>query len=151
MAVAKKKAEFTPDDATLEFAAQLIEDASATDLRGIYSRRKRDRELAALRAEARAECRREMAHHIRAFKCRRDLDATAVLARIAEEIALGRDGVISLVDAWPLAWKGWLTIDMRVRCNSNSIPPSTSFQIELTDEGRAELHRPTPPSGTGEE
>lgn len=139
MAAVKKKAEFTPDDETLEFAAQLIEDASLTDYRGVWAKRKRAREDAEVRKAAREECRREMAEHIRAFKGRRDLDATAVLARIADEIALGKNAVISLVDAWPLAWKGWLNIDARFRCNSNCIPPEGSFTIELTDEGRAVL------------
>jgi len=141
MAVAKKKPEFVPDDETLEFAAQLIEEPSFTDMRGTLTRRKRDRAKALERQQAREECRREMAEHLRAFKARRDLDATAILARIAEEIELGRDAVIRLVDAWPLAWKGWLNIEARIRCNSNSIPPETHYHIELTDEGREVLKR----------
>ena len=53
----------------------------------------------------------------------------------------------SLVDAWPLAWKGWLDITATIKCNSNWVPPETVYRIELTDKGRqvlverAALHR----------
>lgn len=149
MSVPKKKADFVADDETLEFAAQLIEDPSFTDYRGAFAKTKRGREAAAVAIKAREECRREMAEHVRAFKSRRDLDAAAILERIAEEVALGRNAVVSLVDAWPLAWKGWLNIEARIRVNSNHIPPETHYHIGLTDKGRSVLEARRPDKEVG--
>lgn len=49
------------DDATLEWAAQQIEESDLFDIGGIAARRKRDREDAALRSRTRIELKRELA------------------------------------------------------------------------------------------
>lgn len=128
----------TPDfhdaDAVLEYAAQLVEKGSFADLAGVFSKRKRDREDAELRRKTKLETRKECAEFIRAFKSRRDLDPVSVLRSLAE---LGEyDHCIHVVEAWPLAWKGWLNITCATLCNSNSVPPKTTYRIELTDKGR---------------
>jgi hypothetical protein len=131
--------EFADADSVLEYAAQVVERDSFADLAGIAARRKRDREDAALRRQTREETREECAESIRACKSRRDRDAVAVLRDLAE---LPRDRCqhgIRLLDAWPLAWKGWLNINCTIQCNSNSVPPETDYWIEITDAGRAVL------------
>jgi hypothetical protein len=72
------------------------------------------------------------------MKARRDLDAVAVLRHLAE-LSLDHRHDGSLIDAWPLAWKGWVDIDCTIRCNSNWLPPQTTYRITLTDKGRAVL------------
>lgn len=128
------------DDATLEYAARLVEGPSFADLRVVMARKKRAREDADLRYQARLELKAEIAAHLRAMKHRRDLDAMTVLARLAELSPDDRHD-IHLRDAWPLAWKGWLRIDVTVCCTSNSIPPEARYQISLTEKGRAILEK----------
>lgn len=123
------------DDATLEWAAQEIEQGSLLDLRGIMAPRKRDREDAELRMAARRDLRKELAEHLRAFKSRRDLDARETLKRVVER-SNESDCGIALDDAWPLAWKGWINIHATILCNSNQIPPETQYSVTLTDRGR---------------
>ena len=125
-------------DAVLEYAAQLIEELSFVDLAGTMAKRKRTREDAELRVRTIGETRKECARHIRAFKSRSDLDATAVLRRIAN-LKPNQRHDIELVDAWPLAWKGWLRIDVTICATTNQIPPPTEYKITLTDKGRAAL------------
>lgn len=136
--------DFADSDAVLEYAARLVEEGSFADLRGIWSKRKRDREDAELRRQTKEETRKECAEFIRAFKSRRDLDAVNVLRKISEQSDTAYS--IHLIDAWPLAWKGWLNIYCTVKCNSNCLPPETIYRIELTDEGRALLAQEAPPS-----
>lgn len=121
-------------DEALEYAAQLIEQSSLLDIAGIWAKRKRAREDAALRMRSREELRAEMAAHLRAMKSRPDLDADAVLERVVEWSAKSDFGMC-LTEAWPLAWKGWLNIEATILCNSNSIPPQTRYSITLTDRG----------------
>lgn len=139
-------------DEILELAAQIAEQSSLLDLRGIMSKRKRDREDASLRMAAREELRTEIADHIRYAKASRRHDPIAILADLA---ALPDDyrHDMHLTEAWPLAWKGWLDIEMTVRTNSNSVPPEAQYRIRLTEEGRAVLAAqavPTPPKPEGE-
>lgn len=125
------------DDATLEYAAQMIEESSLLDLIGIGARRKRQREDAALRMETREELRRDMARHLRAMKGRRDRDAIAVLEHLAT--LDGGDHVSYLSDAWPLAWKRWVKIEAIINCADNCVPPETHYRITVTDRGRQAL------------
>jgi len=126
-------------DEALEFAARLIEEANFGDVLGIAAKKKRAREDANLRMEARLEMKRECARTIRAFKGRRDLDAVEILRRIADDAEKTGQAGINLIEAWPLAWKGWLDIHCKVKCNSNCLPPETIYTIELTERGRAML------------
>lgn len=130
--------EFSTSDEVLEYAARLIEEASFTDLAGIWAKRKRDREDAELRRKTILETRQDCARLIRAFKNRPDLDAKNVLQRLSE-LRPCDNHVAYLKDAWPLAWKGWLNIKATVTCNSNCVPPETGYQIEITEDGRAVL------------
>lgn len=129
--------EATRDD-VLEWVARELEEGSFLDLRGIMSKRKRDREDANLRCDARVEMRREFAAHLRAMTGRDDLSAISVLRRIYE-LSPDADHVAELQHAWPLAWKGWLTIECILTTNSNWIPPQTRYRIVLTESGRAVL------------
>lgn len=124
-------------DEILEEAARYIEEMSFLDLRGLASKRKRDREDAALRCETIKETRKQLAADIRGLKENKRGDAVEVLKMLSE---LG-DGWHApyLRDAWPLAWKGWVDIQATVRLNSNSIPPETEYRITLTDKGREVL------------
>ena len=88
-------------DQALEHCARMIEEGSFLDLQGIMARRKRDRENAQLRMEARIEMRKEMAEHLRAFIKRPDLDPVNVLRRIVAE-PQGPRAMLDLVEAWPL-------------------------------------------------
>lgn len=130
--------DFKDTDAVLEYAAQLVEEGSFTDLAGIWSKRKRDREDAELRRKTKEETRVECARFIRAFKSRRDLDAVNVLREFAENDGQ-EDRHFGLIEAWPLAWKGWLDIEAIVKCNSNCHPPETRYRITVTDAGRKAL------------
>jgi hypothetical protein len=123
-------------DETLEYAAQLVETPHFLELRGVMAKRKRAREDAELRRKTWEEFRTETASYLRAMKTRPELSAASALARIAEHGCHGH-----LVDAWPLAWKGWLNIYAVVRCNSNGVPPETEYRVELTDKGRVVLAR----------
>lgn len=131
--------DFSDADAVLEYAAQLCEEMFVEEIAGIAARKKRDREDAALRSNTVKATRLRCAAHIRAFKSRHDLDARAVLCRFAD-LSDEHDHVAHLHDAWPLAWKGWCTIECRIVCNDNSIPPRTQYRIRLTDKGRAVLN-----------
>ncbi|WP_211662716.1 hypothetical protein, partial [Klebsiella pneumoniae] len=66
------------------------------------------------------------------------LDAVAVLRNLAG-LPTDGDHVADLTRAWPLAWKGWLTIECILTCSSNSIPPRTAYRIRITSKGRAVL------------
>lgn len=122
-------------DEILEYAALMVEESSLLDLRGIMAKRKRDREDAALRMAAREELRKEIAERIRYSKNSRKGDAMAVLAALPDDYRHD----MHLTDAWPLAWKGWVDIEMTVTTNSNSVPPEAQYRIRLTDKGRAIL------------
>lgn len=134
MALANKPPAGDHVDEVLEYAARLIEEISLGDIAGIGAKKKRAREDANLRAATIEKTRKECAAHIRAFKSRDDLTAVAVLRRIAE--LKGDRHEYELIDAWPLAWKGWLRIDVTICASSNSIPPPTRYTITLTDKGR---------------
>ena len=125
-------------DETLEFAAQIVEQDSLLDIQGIMARRKRQREDAALRADVRRQQRAEIAAHIRALMGRPELSANAVLARLA---TLPDDHLhdMYLMDAWPLAWRGWLKIVATISCTSNCVPPEIEYRIRLTERGREAL------------
>src|SRR5690242_16919601 len=102
------------DAGTLEWVLALIEEPSLLDLVGIAARRKRDREDAALRGEAREEQRREIASRIRALAANKADDPIRILREIANRPNAG-----SVMAAWPLAWRGWLTITAQIHCASN--------------------------------
>lgn len=124
-------------DAVLEFAAQLCEQMMADEIAGVWSKKKRVREDAALRGEAMKDARLKCAATIRAFKSRPDLDPVNVLRRLAERGS--RPATIDLRDAWPLAWKGWLDINVTVCCTSRSLPPEAGYTITITEKGRMVL------------
>lgn len=134
----------TPEeyDAVLEMAAQAIEGASFTDFAGISAPRKHDREIARARADASREERKQNAETIRRLKGRRSSDAIEMLRKLSTLDE--RQHVMHLIDAWPLAWKGWLTIEAMLVCNRNQIPPECSYRIRLTDTGRQVLATPAP-------
>lgn len=131
--------DFSDADAVLEYAAQLCEEMFVEEISGLAARKRRVREDASLRSNTIKETRLRCAAHIRAFKSRHDLDASAVLRRFAD-LSDDHDHVAHLRDAWPLAWKGWCGIECRIICSDNSIPPRTQYRIRLTDKGRAVLH-----------
>jgi hypothetical protein len=131
--------DFKSKDDILEYAARLIEDTDISDMRGIMSRRKRDREDSELRMLTSAEVRQRCASQIRAMKERPDLTPEATLRDIAENEGGYQGHAMILRDAWPLAWKGWVNIECRIRCNSNCVPPETEYWITLTDRGRKVL------------
>lgn len=140
MADVDRRAGWTPDDETLEYAARLIEETDFSDLRGCMADTKAGQLEFELRYEAREETRRSAARLIRAMQSRADLDARAILKRIVDDIAESKPPqAMYLIDAWPLAWNGWLNIECHLKCNSNSVPPSPDFTISLTDKGRAVL------------
>ena len=127
------------DDDLLEQIAQEVERLDFGDLAGILAKRKRQREDAEVRRLARVEQRAQIAEQIRSMKTFRRNDALAVLERIATETAEMDRHDILVMQAWPLAWKGWLNIFASIQCNSNCIPPTMSYRIELTEAGRAAL------------
>jgi hypothetical protein len=134
----------TPPDSTatvdevLEYAALLIEDTDLSDLVGILAKQKRGREDAELRLKTSKDVRARCAAHIRAMKNRPELGAVATLRDLAE-LSTDDDHAAHLREAWPLAWQGWVNIKATIRCNSNCIPPDTTYRIELTDRGRKVL------------
>lgn len=136
MSVIDYPAEDAPRDVVLEWAARRLESVWPSDIAGLGARRKRDREVAAKRRQIAEEVRAECASHLRAFIDRHHLSVEATLTEIAK-LAPGRDHMLFLARAWPLAWKGLVEIECRVRCNSNQLPPPTSYHIALTDKGRA--------------
>jgi hypothetical protein len=130
------------DDATLEFAARfIVESTSISEDFPRRLKRKRDREDLALKLKTMAELRESLAAKLPEVKKRDNVSPTQILRGIADDIGSSHylGDVIHLVDAWPLAWRGWLTIESRIKCNSNSIPPRVSYHIELTDKGREVL------------
>lgn len=138
MSVIDYPAEDATRDAVLEWAARLVEAPSASDWSGIAARRKRDREDAALRRDAARDARAECATLLRAFIGRPELSVCAVLEQIAE-LKPDVNHAMTLVAAWPLAWKGLVEIECSTKCNSNQIPPPTRYRITLTDKGHAML------------
>jgi len=124
-------------DELLEAAALAVEEPEFGDLRGALTPTKKGQREYELRSTAIADTRRRCAETIRAMKTGRGLDPLTQLRRIAEAKAVQHD--LHLIEAWPLAWKGWLTIKCSIVCNSNSVPPETKYTIELTDAGRAAL------------
>lgn len=129
----------TERDKILESAALAIEEPSLIDLCGILSRTKKGQREYELRRAAIMDTRRRCAEIIRAMKSGRGLDPITQLRRIAELPANSRHHELYMVEAWPLAWKGWLTIECTIVCNSNSVPPETSYRIMLTDAGHRVL------------
>jgi hypothetical protein len=130
-------------DAVLEWVARFLEEGDFRDLAGVWAKRKRCREDAALRGAARAEMRREFAAHLWAMIGRDDLSSIAVLRRMAALPAAGNH-VTELCHAWPLAWKGWLDIECIISTADNCVPPQTRYRIVLTDSGRAALEGAAP-------
>ena len=131
------KPDFQSYDEALEFAAQLVEQMSIREIAGIWSKRKRDREDAALRGETMRETKAEMARFIRAFKDRPDLSPITKLREMAELDGVGSfNQAVHLRDAWPLAAKGWVRVLVTVDCVGNSIPTEARYRIEITDKGR---------------
>ena len=128
-------------DEILETAAREIEEPSLMDRAGMLSRTKRGRREYELRNSAALKERERCAGIVRAMMSGRGLDPITTLRRIAELPADSRQHDLYLVQAWPLAWKGWLNIECRICCNSNGIPPRASYIITLTDEGRAAMER----------
>lgn len=126
-------------DEVLESAALAIEEPGLADLIGVLARTKKGQREYELRSAAIVDCRRRCAEIIRAMKSGCGLDPLTHLRRIAELPAGSRQHDLHLIEAWPLAWKGWVTIECTIVCNSNSIPPETRYQITLTDAGRAAI------------
>lgn len=128
--------DFQSHDEVLEYAARLIEDTDISDLRGVWAKRKRDREDAALRLKTAEDVRRRCASEIRAMKNRPDLGPIETLRRMSTA-ADGHCGHAAyLREAWPLAWKGWVEIECFITTARTSIPPETRYRITLTDKGR---------------
>lgn len=124
-------------DEILEAAALAIEEPGLSDLCGILSTTKKGQREYAIRSVAVNDTRRRCGEIIRAMKSGRGLDPLTQLQRIAEAECGRHD--LYLIEAWPLAWKGWVTIKCTIVCNSNSVPPETAYTIELTDAGHAAL------------
>jgi hypothetical protein len=123
---------------TLELAARVAEEPSVHEEFPERHRRKREREDQELRLMVIAATRAEIASDLRAVIGRDNLSPKQTLKIIADNLGgnhyLG--DVMHLVDAWPLAWRGWLRIEARIKCNSNCIPPEISYYIDITDKGR---------------
>lgn len=133
------KPELASSDDALEFAAQLVEQMSVREIIGIYAKKKRVREDAALRGETIRETRKEMASLIRAFKDRPDLTPLTALKRIAALDADAYSHAAYLRDAWQLATKGWVRIYVTINCTDNFVPPEAQYRIEVTDAGHLAL------------
>lgn len=134
--------DFNSNDEVLEYAAKLIEDTDISDWRGVWAKKKRDREDAALRFKTAGEVRAACAKHIRAMKGRPELGPIETLRGLSDlptDHYMGH--VMHLRDAWPLAWKGWVDIECIIRTNSNGVPPDSSYRIVLTDKGREVLEQ----------
>ena len=129
----------TERDEILEAAALEIEEPEFMDLRGALSPTKKGQREYEIRSAAIDETRKSCARVIRAMKSGNGLDPMEQLRRIAAISPDSRQHELYLKSAWPLAFKGWLNIECRIRCNSNSVPPETEYRIELTDKGRAAL------------
>ena len=125
-------------DELIEKIASSIEAPDILDMAGILSKRKRDREKAAVRRYTRVEQRLELARYIRSFKSGQGNNPQTKLERIAANTD-GFNDVYLLRDAWPLSWRGLCNIYVTIRVNDNGIPPETSYRIELTDKGREML------------
>jgi hypothetical protein len=125
-------------DETLEYAAQVAERDSLLDVSGIMARRKRQREDASLRMRVRREQRAEIATNIRALMNRPELSAISVLAQLAA-LPEDRGHDDRLMDAWPLAWRGWVKIVATISCTSNWVPPEIHYRILITERGREAL------------
>jgi len=129
--------DFESADEILEYAAKLIEDTDLSDMAGVWAKKKRDREDAALRLKAAEDVRKRCAAHVRAMKKRPELSPIETLREMADLPSDTYPGhVMHLRDAWPLAWKGWLDIQCIIKTNSNGVPPETEYRIVLTDKGR---------------
>lgn len=145
------KPDFQSYEEALEFAAQLVEQMSIREIAGMWSKRKRDREDAALRGKTIRETKAEMAQLIRAFKDRPDLSPITKLREMANLDGAGDfDHALHLRDAWPLAAKGWVRVLVTVDCVGNSIPPQTRYRIEITDKGRNVLAADSAKEGPNE-
>lgn len=79
-------------DELIELIARGVEERSLLDLRGVMAKRKRDREDAQLRLDARHEQRAELGRFIRAFKSGEGRDPTTQLRRIKYAARLTKDG-----------------------------------------------------------
>lgn len=137
-------------DEILEAAALSIEEPSLVDLYGALSSTKKGQREYEIRRAAIEDSRRRFAGTIRAMKSGQGLDPITQLRRIAEFPPDSRRHELHLVEAWPLAWKGWLDIQCTIRCNCNTVPPETRYRIELTDEGRAALTSAQPSEGASD-
>lgn len=122
----------------IEEVAQWIEEASFLDLRGILSRRKRDREDAEVRRKARDELRAEIADMVRGRAGNGVGDPVATLKRLMETD--GRwIGSELRSEGWPLVFKGWIDVTVITHISENSLPARSEFRITLTDEGKKAL------------
>lgn len=125
-------------DEILEAAALEIEGSSLLDMSGAWSKTKKGQREYEARMKAVYGERKRCADIIRAMKSGSGLDPIERLRQIAELPQDHRQDLY-LTDAWPMAWKGWLDIECRIKLNSNSAPPQSEYRITLTDEGRAIL------------
>ncbi len=124
-------------NALVEIIAKGVEEGSILDLRGILSKRKRDREDADLRMKVREEQRQELGRFIRAFKRGEGRDPISELGKIAA--AGGSRKYERFIDIDTLLAPGWITIDIVTRVSDNSIPARSEFIATLTKRGRAVL------------
>jgi hypothetical protein len=140
----KESAILNTRDDILEYVAQLIEESYGfVRQEDENAKRKRNREDAKLVNKTNRQARTDLADLVRRTKGERHFDAIEILKHIAEAIQhdrhphYGDDS--NLIRAWPLAWRGWLTISCVTKCNSNSVPPEAKYLIEITDKGRSAL------------
>jgi hypothetical protein len=117
-------------DELIELIARGVEERSLLDLRGVMAKRKRDREDAQLRLDARHEQRAELGRFIRAFKSGEGRDPTTQLRRIkdGERIWMLRD-VADLVDM------GLISLSVTVDLTYGSISGQVEYAARLTKDG----------------
>ena len=124
-------------DDILEQIASDMERKTFTDLRGIMGRRKRDREDADLRMQARQEQRRELADWVRSFKAGRGNSYPVKLERILDNpFARGADVAAALVMG-----HAELTISFAFGLGTHTANVRPVFRITLTEDGLAVLEQ----------
>lgn len=118
------------DDVLEEIAARL-ERPDLIDMRGILAKRKRDREDARLRMEARQEQRREIAKWIRSFKSEGGNSYVAALENIQDnKFAWGPDVAAALANRHA-------TLSVAVHLSTHLENSAVEYTVTLTDAGRA--------------
>jgi DNA-binding MarR family transcriptional regulator len=121
-------------DDILEEVAQWVERFDLLSYAGIISRKKRDREDAALRVKVTEDLRKKIAAEVRWMKTRRDRDAKQIVQDLSE---LGDfNHVLHLRDGWKMASLGYVRIKVIIDATSNQVGPPTEYKITLTDKGR---------------